>query len=844
MVYIRRRIGHTLGVEVPVRLPWIALLVLAGCRRTPVDEVSNLPSFTFEVDGPAIAGQPAAWSASLVSPEGEPLVVDVFVSSDLEPVLIQDTTTLTALIAGTHTLTAVGDAENGAYEAVVSLEVVPGPAEWLDLVLTSNQASAGETLGFTVAAADAYGNPIDGAVVVADSPDVAVVAPNVVSTVPGLYTLTATLDAQSDVETFRVVAGEPVELELTLSDLDLEVYETTSASAVAYDVYGNPADVSWELSVEGDGATAISGRNITFLAEGYYTVWAHYLGLADSVGPILVDSTGPVLDIDTPERGTFSTASAVEVSGTVIDEYTGVTSLTVNGEEVTVAADGSFATGVPTVFGLNVLETEALDGDGNATTDTRALLAGEFLPYGDQVGEGLAARINQGGFDTLEVLGENLIGSTDLNAMLPNPAFSTESESCIDLIFDEICITWYSIELAVTNATIDKTDLEFDPDAGGWLNATFTVYDPSIDWAADGTVIGIGYGGDGRIYADSITIDMDLFPYVTDGVLGVDVLSADVTSAGFTFDWDSWIYDVMDFFGLDLSGLIQGYMEDAIEGMITDEVPSIVADAVGGLEIATDLDIDGGVYTFDAAPSYCSVDDLGLTFGLGTTFTTSMWAHATEGPGSLYGDYTLPLYSSGTPGMQLSLSLDFLNQVFYAFWGGGLLDMSLGEQDLGLDLGSLSTFLPFESLSIQTEALLPPVIVPGTGDSLLDLQIGDLALTMFNGPAEDGDIVFQLYASMIVELDLDVSDEGTLLPSFGDTTVWFDVVMPSAGTEGSADAEALLEALVPMLLPSLTGALVEVPIPAIEGFTLGVESIALDGAELGYVNINGDLTVD
>ncbi len=830
--------------EVYVRAHWIWLLFIAGCRRDEPKDPADGMLFSFDVDSPVVAGEATAWTATLVTEEGEARTVDVTLSSDRESALAWDDTTITPTVAGRHTLSVVGTAAEGAFETEATLDVLPAAAVSLDLVIEANQATAGDPLGFTVNAFDAYGNAVDGALVTADSPDLVVVAPNVVSTVPGIYQLTASLDDRSDTETVRIVAGEPVELVLSLSDTDLEVFETSTAVATAYDVYGNPVDVDWELSVDGTGTTTFSGRNITFLDEGYYTVWARYDGLEDSVGPILIDSRGPTLDIDTPERGTFSEDDATTVSGTVSDEYTGVTSLTVNGVPVTVGGDGSFTTSVTNAFGLNVLETEAVDGDGNPTTDTRAVLAGDFLSYGGSVDEGIAARVNQDGFDTIETIGEGLIAGTDLAGALPSPAYSTESESCIDLLFDEVCITWYSIALYVTNPYIGSTDLELDPDAGGWINTTFTVYDPSIDWAADGDVLGIGMSGDGQIYADSITVDMDLQPYVDAGVLGVNVLSADVSSSGFTFDWDSWVYDVMDFFGLDLSSLIQGLMEDAIEGFIQDEVPSLVADVFGDLEIATDLDIEGSTYTFDAAPSTVSVDDLGMTLGLSTTFTTSAWTHSTMGLGSLWGDYTLPSYAAGTPGFQASLSLDFLNQALYAFWGGGLLDRTLGEQELGLDLGSLSTFLPFDSLSIETEALLPPVLVPGTGDRLLDMQLGDLALTIYNGAPEDGDVVFQLYCSLIAELDLDVSADGMLVPALGDTTIWFDVVVPSAGTEASADAEALLGALVPMLLPSLTGGLGEVPIPDIEGFTLGVDSIALDGPESGYVTINGDLSVD
>ncbi len=820
---------------------WVLLLLAAGCRRAP-DEIA-VPSFVLVVDGPVVAGQPARWSAELLSPEGQPLAVDVALLSDREPGLTHDATTLTPTVAGIHTVTAVGDVGGAAYEATAGLVVTAGAAAALDLVLEANQAVAGEPLGFSVIATDAFGNPLTGIDVAADSRNLSIVSPHVVSTVPGIYTLTANLPSLTDVEVLRVVPGKAVELVLSLSDSDLEVYETSTATARAYDVYGNAYDVDWDLSIEG-GTTTTSGRNITFWTEGWFTVWARYQGLEDSVGPLLLDSMGPSIEIETPERGTFSTDASTTVSGTVSDAYTGVDGLTVNGAPVTVGGDGAFTTAVDKVFGLNILETEAVDGDGNRTTDTRAVLAGAFVPYGEGHDDGLAARINQGGFDALESLGEGLIAGTDLNGLLPSPAFSTSSESCIDVYFDEICITWYAVNLTISNVTLGANDLEIDPDAGGWLNTTFTVYDPSIDWGADGSVIGIDYSSGGQIYADSIAVDMDLQAYVLDHVLGVNVLYADVASAGFTFDWDTWIYDAMGFFGLDLSGLIQGYMEDAIEGAITDEVPSLVADAVGDLEIATELPVADNVYTFDAAPSSVTVDDLGLTLGLQTRFTAQEWRHPEEGPGSLFADYSLPLYRAGTPGMQLSLSLDFLNQALYAFWGGGVLEQTLGEEELGLDLGALSTFLPFEGLSIETNALLPPVLVPGTGGALLDLQLGDLALTLYDGPPETGAVVFQLYASIIAELDLDVSADGLLVPALGEVTIWFDVVTPASGSEASADAEALLGALVPMLLPSLTAGLGEVPIPSIEGFSLVVDSIALDGAESGYVSVNGDLSVE
>ena len=732
------------GGAVNLRLP-VLLLLAAGCRR--VDPAADAPTFVFDVEGPAVAGEPVPWSVSLRDGDGETLPVTATVISEEEASLTQDAETLTPTLAGLQHLTAVGDADGGAFRARATLEVEPADAVSIDLVLAANQAAAGEPLGFTVTAADAFGNAVTGATVTADSPDVAVVDPQVVSTVSGIYTLTAAVDAVSDDETFRVVPGEPVELSLTLSDTDVEVYDTTRASVTAWDTYGNEVDVDWDLSVEGEGSTTLSGYNVTFLSEGWFTVWARYEDLADSVGPILIDSTGPTITLESPERGLFTEDASTPVSGLLTDDWSGIGELTVDGVDVPVESDGSFSTSVDNTFGMNVLELVAVDGDENPTSDTRARLYGDFLPYGDADTDGVLARINEPGFDALEVLGEGLIEGQDLAGLIPSPAYSTSSESCVDVIFDEVCITWYSVELTLSNPSIGETDLELDPDAGGWINATFTVYDPYIDWGADGTVLGIGMSGDGSISADSITIDMDLLPSVDAGVLSVSVLSADVSSSNFVFDWDSWLYDVMDFFGLDLSSLVQGYLEDAIEGVIQDDFPSMLADALADLEIASDLDLGTTTATFAAEPSSVAVDDRGLTLGLATTFTLAEWQHDETGPGSLYGAYTTPTYGTSASGMQVSLSLDFLNQALYGMWGAGLLDQDLGEADLGLDLGSLGSFLPFDSLAIETHALLPPQVVPGTGDAMLDLHLGDLGLTLRDG--ETGDVVFEVYASLV-----------------------------------------------------------------------------------------------
>ena len=48
--------------------------------------------------------------------------------------------------------------------------------------------------------------------------------------------------------------------------------------------------------------------------------------------------------------------------------------------------------------------------------------------------------------------------------------------------------------------------------------------------------------------------------------------------------------------------------------------------------------------------------------------------------------------------------------------------------------------------------------------------------------------------------------------------VYFDVVYPDANSPAALSSEALMQALIPYLLPMLTDAITEIEIPSIDGF--------------------------
>jgi len=827
-------------------MPLFALIALSGCRneystfRPALDLVVTLE------DPTPTAGDEVAYLAYMDG-ASEPVALDdeLMLSSDLEQLLDWGDGTLIPTIAGPHELTASTMFEGELYVVSVDMAVSPGPPALVDLQLEDLQTDAGVPIQFGVLAWDEFGNetPTVGIDVSLSSTDVSIDGNTFYSEKSGLYTATAADENVSDVEDFVVVAGPPAGLDLELSRTELEVAETALATVRIVDEFGNLAgDEPWDLWVDPATDVVLNYNAITFDAEGWYTVYAATLdgGLSDSVGPFLIDSTGPELDVLVPERGTQTTDAGQYVGGTVVEEWSGVTGITVNGDSATLNSDGTWESWQDYDFGMTALETVAVDGDGNRTTDTRAVLSGEYNSYGYGIGDGLQVRITEDGFDTLEELAVDFIDTDLLASSIPNPVFEDSAESCVW----SICWTWYSVTFTVTNPSISSTGLDIDPTSGGYLDTEAVIYDPHLDFNASGKVLFVSYSQSGSIDADWISVAMEMTPYVSAGQLGVTVANVETDEDGFDFDLDGWLWDVIDFFGIPVDSLIWSVLGGLLEDMAEDEIPDLFADAVQDLELGTSLDLEDNTYELDAIPYSVSVDDAGMTLGLETYFTAVAWMSPfTDTPGSLVYPYTAPTYSGASNAMILGLSQDFLNQLFHALWVGGLLDMQMPADELGLDLGEFGEFLPFSELGIGTVAYLPPVVIPGTGSELLDLQLGDLEVSLYDGDNVESNLWMRFYVTIDVGFELG-AEEGTLNAGLGDTEILFDLVYPNERSIHADGVESFLGTLVDLLLPTLTGALGEFPIPELDGFTLDNITIELDGAEDGFVTLGGDLNAD
>tara|TARA_B100001094_G_C18032187_1_gene720712 strand:- start:120 stop:1061 length:942 start_codon:yes stop_codon:yes gene_type:complete len=174
--------------------------------------------------------------------------------------------------------------------------------------------------------------------------------------------------------------------------------------------------------------------------------------------------------------------------------------------------------------------------------------------------------------------------------------------------------------------------------------------------------------------------------------------------------------------------------------------------------------------------------------------------------------------------LEAGLADDFLNQLLFALWNGGALNLSIGESALGdVDLSSFGV----SKLNVDLDFHLPPVINPCLGGDDLKVQIGDL---LIHAKLELGGtpIDIYLYAAMQAAAKLDAVKN----PKSGETELGFELkgidFLELQITQINEEAKGLKDVFItliktvmlPQLVDGLGAGLGSFPLPAIDLSTL------------------------
>jgi hypothetical protein len=844
----------------------------AGADDTGSPEDSGDPVFeptlSLELDvAAAIAGSPVGYQVILTTGDEVSVATESLIESDLVEDVPVDSGELTLVLAGTHTLTATALGPDGVTRtAAATLVVEAAELDHLIVSMGAAEVIAGSSNSYSLAGTDEYGNDRDvGAAELSASDSSITVTDSVVTTtVAGTHTLTATLDGITDSGTWEVLPGEPASIVLWLEETDLDAGDDTDFTVTVYDEYGNETDSAYTITVEG-GDYDLDDDEIEFEEDGVYTVHAEVDGtdIHDSQ-TVVIDSSGPVIDVVTPDRGHWTTATKVTVEGTAVDGISSVASITVNGEAVDEVVGSDFSHEVNLGFGVKVIETIAEDDDvdeegvGNTSSDVRSVLkANEFHSVSALFEEGMVIRLyeDDGGMGGLEDLAEDMVAASGLTSEIEGQIFDEDYCIWMPWPIDEAC---YGVEGYVEDFSHSPIVVDLNPTAGGGsgglLVTTVTLPNVHVDWRIDHLMSFMGLGS-GTIDASAIVVQANLDPSVTSGGdLNVTMTDLTVTTSGYSFDMNGPADTILGYIGVDVGNMVKNMMEDEIRNAVEEIVPDLVEDTLDDIVIDQDFDLADNAYNLDAR-----IQDVVIT---GNSMTLLMESRVTPdevlGAGAEMDDapvgfpaygWIAPYSTMSGSGTHIGLSTDFLNQMLFAFWRGGMFDQDLTDADLDLDMATISFVMPgLDELTMVTTPTLPPVLVPRYTTELghhHELQMGDMLVQIYNGDVTEETLYMEMYLALTAPTELAADGATSIEIAIDDPTVQVDVVYTTDSYTASAEeTEALFATLMATFLPDITGeALGSFPLPEFAMFSLTDVSTTMAGEDAvpGYWMLQGSL---
>lgn len=418
--------------------------------------------------------------------------------------------------------------------------------------------------------------------------------------------------------------------------------------------------------------------------------------------------------IEEPPRGSRGDVGVpIQVVGRVINGP--VTSLTVGGNNVVPAADGTFSAELPGELGLNIVVTEATTEDGRLAEDRRAVLVGADDDPGGEVGNGMQIMISTDGFARLNQLLSGFVADLDIDDLIAGQDtgdFNVESVQYSD----------------VTMRLVPRQ---------GFLEIRLTIHGLRLEMSGsvDGPFgIDIGVAGDMRTNALYIDAQLNLNP-TPDGGLDMALNNPQIQFEGFDYNLNGVPGFIEDLFEGTVRGMAEDALRDALGGLVVPELfdPAALSQTIDivGVSVDMELAIRGVEVTYDG---------MLLTMGGALRVSTPQ-----RNGGALPVNPT-PAGMSLGDAIDMSMSSDFVARIMHAMWAAGALDLSIGpggdvELPGGGGLGLLQSSLgeagegidPSSPLTIGLRPLLPPIayvdpererpLVVEMGDLMMDLDV-------------------------------------------------------------------------------------------------------------------------
>lgn len=461
---------------------------------------------------------------------------------------------------------------------------------------------------------------------------------------------------------------------------------------------------------------------------------------------LVTNACRPRIEVEFPSRGATIVGAGsdlgVEVSGRVGSGLGTIESVWVNGEPGEVDENGRFSQRIDVQVGGNTLLLETVDSRGNARSKVQSFLWSTAYRKPttpktgiafDALGIWLSQAVLDDGqsappLDFAEVM--NLVlQEQDFDALV-DPDDPVASEAGYDIYVTTIEIDGSGVELEAVDDAIELR---------------ITLSGVRGDLRFDCTTFGCRLlGGDsgGSYSVRSVVVDTEVRLGVTlRRRISVTLRNTTTTIDGLEVRSDNRFTDF-------LLGIVERFIIDSLVGSLEGVLSEAVSRELGPLlrnglsELALQLAVDlpnlfgGGSVPIDIVGDFQAIDVWG-TGSRGSLFVERAGAYAS---GSVSEDdddrLGVPLRNRCGRGrarvapprrsaLEVAFSDDLVNQILYAAWRAGWLDVELGSEVLeGADLSNVGV----TDLELRVRGLLAPTVSDCNVEGVLRAHLGDVRI--------------------------------------------------------------------------------------------------------------------
>ncbi|RME55958.1 MAG: hypothetical protein D6795_02230, partial [Deltaproteobacteria bacterium] len=312
--------------------------------------------------------------------------------------------------------------------------------------------------------------------------------------------------------------------------------------------------------------------------------------------------------------------------------------------------------------------------------------------------------------------------------------------------------------------------------------------------------------------------------------------------------------DLPEVFQETLGAAITNAIDDELTSQLESVLPVLLTELLESLSLGGVVEVNGAYLTFAGQPNRITIDEAAMNLYLGGNVTPNEKSESVPFfPGSRYTPSLAPDMSGITAParMGVTMSDDMLNRLLFAGYETGKLT---SEVETTLQEVAANT-TPFGLLDNRSQEIadIPIRAVPRLheqpwlrfqdGRAIFEVTDLETEFFMFQDTPASWRSIITLLINIRVPANFAATPEGKLNVSFADRpSVTFRIVEESfLRPADNVDTNALIEAILPLILEEFGKTMEEVPLPAFEDYEFHIDTLTFDGPAQDYITLVGNL---